>query len=98
MQETWVRSLGWEDNLEKGKATHSSTLAWRIPWTVWSMGSQSDTTEQLSLHFTYLLTPFIHAFYPPPPTNYHQWPQKGKMVQGTGEDRVHGDSGVGVLG
>ena len=33
-QETWVRSLGWEDLLEKGKATHSSILAWRIPWTV----------------------------------------------------------------
>ena len=34
MQETWVRSLGWEDPLKKGKATHSSILAWRIPWTV----------------------------------------------------------------
>ena len=34
MQDTWVRSLGWEDPLEKGKATHSSMLAWRIPWTV----------------------------------------------------------------
>ena len=34
MQETWVRSLGWEDPLEKGKATHSSILAWRTPWTV----------------------------------------------------------------
>ena len=33
MQETWVRSLGWEDPLEKGLATHSSILAWRIPWT-----------------------------------------------------------------
>ena len=32
--ETWVRSLGWEDPLEKGKATHSSILAWRIQWTV----------------------------------------------------------------
>ena len=40
MQETWVRSLGREDSLEKGKATHSSILAWRIPWTEWSMGSQ----------------------------------------------------------
>ena len=40
MQETWVRSLGWEDPLEKGKATHSSILSWRIPWTVWSMGLQ----------------------------------------------------------
>ena len=34
MQETWIRSLGWENPLEKGKATHSSILAWRIPWTV----------------------------------------------------------------
>ena len=34
MWETCVRSLGWEDPLEKGKATHSSILAWRIPWTV----------------------------------------------------------------
>ena len=34
MRETWVLSLGWEDPLEKGKATHSSILAWRIPWTV----------------------------------------------------------------
>ena len=36
--ETWVLSLGWEDPLEKGKATHSSILAWRIPWTVYTMG------------------------------------------------------------
>ena len=34
VRETWVRSLGWEDPLEKGKATHSSILAWRIPWSV----------------------------------------------------------------
>ena len=45
MQEGWVRSLGWEDPLEKGMATHSSTLAWKIPWTekpsrLQSMGSQ----------------------------------------------------------
>ena len=33
-QETWVRSLSWEDALEKGTATHSSVLVWRIPWTV----------------------------------------------------------------
>ena len=33
MQETWVQSLGWEDPLEKGATTHSSILAWRIPWT-----------------------------------------------------------------
>ena len=45
MRETWVRSLGWEDPLEEGVATHSSILAWRIPWTeeaglLQSMGSQ----------------------------------------------------------
>ena len=40
MWETWVQSLGWEDPLEKGKATHSSILAWKIPWTVESMGSE----------------------------------------------------------
>ena len=34
MQETWVQSLGWEDPLEKKKATHFSILAWRIPWTI----------------------------------------------------------------
>ena len=39
MQESWVRSLGWEDSLEKGMATHSSILACRIPW------KESDTTE-----------------------------------------------------
>ena len=40
MWEIWVQSLGWEDHLDKGKATHSSILAWRIPWTVYSMGLQ----------------------------------------------------------
>ena len=45
MQDPWVPSLGWEDALEKGMATHSSLLAWRIPWTeepggLQSMGSQ----------------------------------------------------------
>ena len=38
--ETCIRSLGWKDPPEKGKATHSSILAWRISWTVQSMGSQ----------------------------------------------------------
>ena len=48
MWETWVQSLGWKDPLEKGKATHSSILAWRIPWTVYPWGhKESDTTERL---------------------------------------------------
>ena len=41
MQETWVRFLGWEDPLEKEMATHTSTLAWRIPWTEEPAGLQS---------------------------------------------------------
>ena len=52
MWETWVWSMGWEDSLEKGKATHSSTVAWRIPWTSPCGSKQLDTTEWLSLHFT----------------------------------------------
>ena len=51
-QETWVLSLGWEDPLEKGPATHSSILAWRIPWTVPGV-AESDTTEWLSLYISY---------------------------------------------
>ena len=63
MQETWVRSLGWEDLLEKEMATHSSTLAWRIPWMeepggLKSMGSQrvghdwaTSISLSLLLHF-----------------------------------------------
>ena len=48
VQETQVQSLGQKDPLEKGMATHSSILAWRIPWTeeargLWSMGSKSQT-------------------------------------------------------
>ena len=55
MRETWIQSLGQEDPLEKEMATHSSILAWRIPWTEEPGGLQStgckesDTTEQLSL-------------------------------------------------
>ena len=51
MRETWFRSLRWEDPLEKGTATHSSIMAWRISWTVYSPSDrkESDTTEWLSL-------------------------------------------------
>ena len=56
MWETWVRSLIWEDPLEKGMTTHSSIFAWRVPWTeepdgLQSMGcKESDTTERITLH------------------------------------------------
>ena len=67
MQEIWVRSLGWEDPLEKEMATHSSILAWRIPWTEELGGLQStghkesDTTERLHFHFLSALP----STYPP---------------------------------
>ena len=57
MRETWVQSLGWEDPLEKEMATHSSILAWKIPWTeepgwLQSMGSQKVRHDwENSLHF-----------------------------------------------
>ena len=56
MQETRVPSLGWEDPLEKGKATHANIFAWRIPWRERSLAGyspwgpkESDRTEQLSI-------------------------------------------------
>ena len=50
MQETPVRFLGWEDALGKGKATHASILAWRIPWTVQSMGVTKSRTRLSNFH------------------------------------------------
>ena len=49
MQETWVQSLGQEDPLEKGMATKSSILAWRIPWTEESGGLQSMGLQELDM-------------------------------------------------
>ena len=51
MRETWVQSLGWEDPLEKGKATHSSTLSRRIPWTVWVAKSRTHLRD---FHFHFM--------------------------------------------
>ena len=58
MGESGPWSLGWEDPLEKGKSTHSSILAWRIPWTVYSPWSckESDTPERLSLSLWWCFT------------------------------------------
>ena len=59
-QETWVRFLVWEDPLEKGKATHSSILAWRIPWTEDLRGyspwdhKELDMTMQLTFLFLWV--------------------------------------------
>ena len=71
MQETWVQFLGWEDPLEKGKATHSSTLAWKIPqmeepgrpYSPWCC-KESDMTELLHFHFQDLFLQFFGVFLP----------------------------------
>ena len=60
VQETWVRSLGWEDPLEKGMATHSSILTWRIPWTqepgrLQSMGSQRVGHDRVTNPFIFFM-------------------------------------------
>ena len=60
-QETWVWSLGWEDPLEEGKSTHSSILAWRIPWIV--HGVSKSRTQLSDFHFlmfyNYILIVYI---------------------------------------
>ena len=60
MQETWVQSLDWKDSLEKGMVSHSSSLAWRIPWReepgeLQSMGSQRIRHDCKINTFTFLL-------------------------------------------
>ena len=63
MRETWVQSLGWEDPLKKGKATHSSILAWRIPLTVWGhtvMGSQRVGQDWATFTFKRWRGRYIH--------------------------------------
>ena len=54
-QETWVQSLGWEDTLEKGMATHLSILAWRIPWT--EEAGVAKSQKQLSSHILTVSVP-----------------------------------------
>ena len=64
MQETWVQSLEWEDPLEKGKATYSSILAWRIPWTIHAvLGVTKNQTPLSDFHF------HLSLQYTPPGTN-----------------------------
>ena len=62
--ETWVQSLGWEDPLEKGTATHSSILAWKIPWTqgpggLQSMGSQRVVHDLATFTYNHI---YIHIY------------------------------------
>ena len=56
MWETWVQSLGWEDPLEKEMATHSSTLAWKIPWTKEPDRLQFMGSQRVGHDFTFTFT------------------------------------------
>ena len=78
MWETWVRSLGWEDPLEKGMAAHSCILAWRIPWTI-AHGVTKNRTRLSNFHLSLVnsvaLSPFTtlcnHHHYPFPELFQH---------------------------
>ena len=98
MQETRVQSLGWEDLLEKGMATHSSIFAWRLPWIkepggIQSMGhKEPDTTERLTLHYIIYLEEqishlliifFIHPYLPRAYTYRHYLGAKDTMIKQT---------------
>ena len=92
MRETWVQSLGWEDPLEKGTATQSSILTWRIhglysPWGC----KESDTTERLSQGSVWSFV-FLDEFFPHLPP---QWQRVGgagvgqaQFILGAGEVRL----------
>ena len=89
MQDTWVQSLGWENPLEKGKATHSRILAWKIPWTeepggysLWVAKGQTwlrDLTLWLSFssttsaNFCAASACFLACWA----LNFHYWPEYG---------------------
>ena len=63
IQETWVQSLGWEDPLEKGMATHFSILAWRLPWTEEPGGLQSTGSQRVGHDWaTFTLYLAFYAF------------------------------------
>ena len=63
MWETWVRSLGWEDSLEKDMATHSSILAWRIPWTEEPGGLQSTGSQRVGNNWAISLSTAFHYIH-----------------------------------
>ena len=69
MWETWVQSLSCEDPLEKGKATHSSILAWRIPWTTVHGDARSQTWLSY-LHFIFCIAHIQHLTHPTQALDY----------------------------
>ena len=87
MWETWVQSLGWEDPLEKRKATHSSNLVWRTPWTVSSMGLQRVEHDWVTYTFTFFFKRLWSKFIVGTTT----YPKHGFMFSKT---VIHASDGV----
>ena len=88
MQGTWVRSLGWEDPLEKGMATHSSILVWRTPWTEepgrhspWG-GKESDTAEGLTLSLSDWILSYCSCCTSTRPKGASRWRMRHFVLQG----------------
>ena len=79
VQENWVRSLGWEDPLEKGMAPHSSFLAWRIPWTeklsrLQSMGPQKVRYDWVTDNFSHFRYTTRRPLAKPSQGKWDRWP------------------------
>ena len=77
MRETWVRPLGWENPMEKGKVTHSSSLAWRIPWTEQSIALQTVDHDWVTFTF--------HLFKKEYTTLFSTW----ALIIPPGQNRTH---------
>ena len=97
IQDTWVRSLGWEVTLEKGMATHSSILAWRIPWTeepgrLQSMGSQRvghDSATSLSFYIPW--ASLVAQMLKNLPAMQKTWVQSLGLIPGSGTSPGEGN-------
>ena len=92
MQETWVWSLGWEDPLEKEMATHSSVLAWKIPWTEDSGGLQPMGSQKRAGHdlVTKTTTGYLMVNATNSETNEHQ------EMNNNGKNRKNSDVFISV--
>ena len=88
MRKSWVRSLGWEDPIEKGKATHSSILAWRIPWT---SRKESDTLGWVLIEYDLCL--YIKRKF----GQRDRWAKRGENCHVTEVMHLHVRESQGVL-
>ena len=98
MQETWLRPLGWQDPLEKGTATHSTILAWRIPWKeepgrLQSMGSQRVEHDSVTFTFSLSGDSQMSSFPEPPPvctlSQFTPWPPQPLPGRKRGISHTH---------